>query len=396
MTKLENFNFIPYGKQNIDNDDINAVIDVLKSDFLTQGQQVPLFENNVSGYCGANHAIAVNSATSALHIACMSLGLSQGDILWTSPISFAASSNVALYCNATVNFIDIDPLTFNICPNKLRDQLIKAKHDNRLPKIIIPVHLCGQSPDMEPIFRLSQEFGFHIIEDASHAIGGSYKDKKIGSCEFSDITVFSFHPVKIITTGEGGMALTNSSSLAKRMELFRSHGITRDISLMDRKDMPAWYYEQLELGYNYRMTDISAALGVSQFKKLDEFVAERNRLALVYNDILSDAKLIKQTVLPDCFSSFHLYIIQIDKQLPIDTRDRLFSFMRSKKIGVNLHYQPIYEHPFYKKLDMQFSKCENADHFGKTSISLPLYPGLTVDEQHRVSHVIDQFFHASS
>jgi len=369
---------IPYGRQSINDDDINAVINVLKSDFLTQGNQVPKFEKALSSYCNANYAVAVNSATSALHLACLSLNLGKGDYLWTSPISFVASANCGLFCGAKVDFVDINPKTYNLDPNKLKDKLIQAKARNKLPKIVVPVHFTGQSCDMQKIHDLSKEFGFKIIEDASHAIGGKYKSEPIGNCNYSDITIFSFHPVKIITTGEGGSALTNSKELANKMSLLRSHGITRDKDLMTKKSDGSWYYQQLYLGYNYRMTDIQAALGVSQLKRLDSFIQKRHEIAKKYNGLLKD---ISSLTIPsqntDYYSSFHLYTIKLEKHID---RSKVFAHLRNNSVGVNVHYIPIHTQPFYEALDT-YSNLEESEDYYQHAITLPLYPELSNDEQ---------------
>ncbi|MDR9469062.1 UDP-4-amino-4,6-dideoxy-N-acetyl-beta-L-altrosamine transaminase, partial [Marinospirillum sp.] len=306
---------IPYGKQSISQQDIDAVVKVLQSDFLTQGPQVPAFEKAVADYCGVEHALAVNSATSALHLACLALGLDQGDWLWTTPITFVASANCGLYCGAQVDFVDIDPRTYNLCPQALETKLQQAEQDNRLPKVVVAVHLCGQPCDLQAIHALSQKYGFKIIEDASHAIGGKYQGEPIGGCRYSDITVFSFHPVKIITTAEGGMALTNSAELAQKMELLRSHGITRNPELMTREPDGPWYYQQVDLGFNYRMTELQAALGLSQMQRLDEFVTRRHQLAQVYNEQLAALPITLPWQHPDSYSGLHLYVIrlQLDK-----------------------------------------------------------------------------------
>ena len=303
---------IPYGKQNINQADIDSVVNVLQSDFLTQGPQVPLFEKTVAGYCGAEFGVAVNSATSALHIACLALDLGKGDYLWTSPNSFVASANCGLYCGAKVDFVDIDQKTYNLSAVKLEQKLIQAKKENRLPKIVIPIHFAGQSCDMKKIHSLSQEYDFKIIEDASHAIGGKYLDKPIGGCQYSDITVFSFHPVKIITTAEGGLATTNSKELAEKMQLYRSHGITRDESLMTNKPDGDWYYQQVDLGFNYRMTELQAALGVSQIQRLDEFVSKRHILQERYSSLLNGLPILKPYQDKDSYSALHLYPIFSD------------------------------------------------------------------------------------
>ncbi len=313
---------IPYGRQDITQADIDAVVSVLESDFLTQGPQVPRFEQAVALHVGASYAIAVNSATSALHIACLSLGLGEGDWLWTTPISFVASANCGLYCGAQIDFVDIDPRTYNLCPEALATKLEKAEKAGRLPKIVVPVHLCGQSCDMQAIDALSQRYGFRIIEDASHAIGGRYQGEFIGNCRYSDVTVFSFHPVKIITTGEGGMAVTNSAQLANKMDLLRSHGITRDPAQMTHAAEGPWYYQQIDLGFNYRMTELQAALGISQMQRLDTFVARRHQLAVIYNEQLADLPITLPWQHQDSYSGFHLYVIrlQLDKIKKTDGR----------------------------------------------------------------------------
>ena len=356
---------IPYGRQEITESDIDYVIDVLKSDFLTQGPQVPLFEKIISDYCSAEYAVAVNSSTSALHIACLSLGLGKGDWLWTSPVTFVASANCALYCGANVDFVDIDPHTYNLCPKKLEYKLIEAKKTNTLPKIIVPVHLCGQSCDMESISKLSKEYGFKIIEDASHAVGGKYLSKPVGNCEYSDIAVFSFHPVKIITTGEGGMALTNNPKLAKKMSLLRTHGITRDPSDMTNQPDGEWYYQQIELGHNYRMTDIQAALGISQFKRIDEIITRRHYFADRYDKLLSDLPLKLPYRNDEAFSSFHLYVIRIENA---DSHKKIFEYLRTNGIGVNLHYIPVYRHPYYSKKINSFDDFPESELYYSSAI----------------------------
>ena len=306
---------IPYGSQNINENDIQSVVDVLRGQFLTQGPKVGAFERKIADYCGVKAAVAVNSATSALHIACKALGLGNGDLLWTSPNSFIASANCGLYCEADVDFVDIDPKTYNLCPRKLERKLKQAARKKRLPKIVIPVHFSGQPADMKTIAKLSEEYGFHIIEDASHAVGAEYLNEKVGNCRFSDITVFSFHPVKIITTGEGGLALTNDPVLETKMRLFSNHGMTRDAALLKRRDEGSWYYEQIELGYNYRMTDIAAALGISQMDRLDQFVLRRWIIAKRYDEELKDLPVILPWQSPDCRSSWHLYVLQLSDDM---------------------------------------------------------------------------------
>jgi len=375
---------IPYGRQDINLDDINSVLNVLKSDFLTQGPHVPLFEEAVNKYCCSDYGVAVNSATSALHIACLSLGLGKGDWLWTSPNSFVASANCGLYCGAQVDFVDIDPLTYNLSVTKLEEKLIHAKKNKKLPKILVPVHFAGQSCEMASIHDLSQEYGFHIIEDASHAIGGKYLDKAIGGCQYSDITVFSFHPVKIITTAEGGLATTNSKQLAKKMQLYRSHGVTRDESQMTSQSDGPWYYQQVNLGFNYRMTELQAALGLSQIKRLDDFVNKRHILKDRYNSLLSDLPLIKPHQDKNCHSALHLYPIKVDFKNSSKTRKQIFENLREDGIGVNVHYIPIYTHPYYNQLGFKSIDFPNSEGYYKAAISLPLYHGMSYQDQDKV------------
>jgi len=372
---------IPYGRQDIIQADIDSVIDTLKSDFLTQGPQVPLFEKKVSGYCNAKYGVAVNSATSALHIACLALNLSKGDWLWTSPNSFVASANCGLYCGAKVDFVDIDSKTYNMSVEELEKKLIQAELDNKLPKIVIPVHFAGQSCNMKRIHSLSQKYGFKIIEDASHAIGGKYLNKSIGCCQYSDITVFSFHPVKIITTAEGGLATTNNKNLLEKMQLFRSHGITRDAKLMTKKSQRSLYYEQTVLGFNYRMTDLQAALGISQMKRLDIFVTKRHVLRNNYNLLLNNLPLIKPFQDQDSYSSLHLYPIQIDLEKTNKNREKIFEELRSSGVGVNVHYIPIHTHPYYQKLGFQNGDFPNTEAYYTRAISLPLQSVMSIDQQ---------------
>ena len=372
---------IPYGRQNINQDDIKAVTDVLKSDFLTQGPKVPIFEKKVAEKVGAKYSVALNSATSALHVACMALGLGPGDWLWTSPITFVASANCGIYCGARVDFVDIDPDTYNISIPALKKKLNKAREENKLPKVVVPVHLAGVPCDMEQINILSKEFGFRVIEDASHAIGGKYNKQYIGNCRFSDITVFSFHPVKIITTAEGGMATTNNKEFADSMSLHKTHGITKDPSRMENGSEGPWYYEQVELGYNYRMTDIQAALGISQLSRLDEYIAKRASLAKRYNDKLLHLP-IKLPKEPDySISAHHLYIIRLKLDKVTKTRVAIFNELLERKVGVSLHYIPVYSHPYYRALGFQKSNFPEAEAYYSECLSLPLHPQLS-DEEH--------------
>ena len=375
---------IPYGKQDINPADINSVIDVLQSDFLTQGPQTPLFEKTLVDYCGVNYGVAVNSATSALHIACLALGLGGGDWLWTSPNSFVASANCGLYCDAKIDFVDIDPKTHNLSVTELERKLIQAKQENKLPKVVIPVHFAGQSCNMKKIHFLSQEYGFKIIEDASHAIGGKYLEKSIGGCQYSDITVFSFHPVKIITTAEGGLAATNSKELAEKMRLFRSHGITRDKSLVTRDPDGDWYYQQVGLGFNYRMTELQAALGISQMQRLDEFVAKRHILQERYDLLLSDLPIIEPYQDKDNYSALHLYPIQIDLNKVSKNREQIFNVLIKSGIGVNVHYIPIHTQPYYFQFGFSEGDFPNSESYYSRAISIPLFHTMTAEQQIKV------------
>ncbi len=379
---------IPYGKQNINQDDINSVISVLKSDFITQGPEIENFENKLTNYTKAKYCTAVNSATSALHISCLALGLTKNDIAWTSPNSFVASSNCALYCGAKIDFVDIDEKTYNICPVLLEEKLKIAKKQRKLPKIVIVVHFSGQSCDMEKIKALSDEYGFKIIEDASHAVGGSYLNHKIGSCKFSDITVFSFHPVKVITTAEGGVALTNNKEIDHKLNLLRSHGNTRDKKQMGNKK-DAWYYEQIDLGFNYRMTDIQAALGSSQLKRLDLFIKKRHQIAQKYNQLLKNLPINLPFQNSNQYSSFHLYVIALHNQ---NLRKKLFNHLRQNKILVNVHYIPIHTQPFYQKLGFKKGDFPNAEDYYERTMSLPMFYDFTVEEQNYVVKIMNVFF----
>ncbi len=372
---------IPYGRQEIVQDDIDAVVDVLRSDFLTQGPLVPRFERKVADYCGASHAVAVNSATSALHIACLALGLGREDWLWTSPITFVASANCALYCGAQVDFVDIDPRTWNLCPRALAAKLEIAAREGRLPKIVVAVHLCGQPCDMQSIHALALRYGFRVIEDASHAIGGRYRGEAIGGCRYSDVTVFSFHPVKIVTTAEGGIALTNDAAIAGRMSLFRSHGITRDPAQMTREPDGPWYYEQIVLGFNYRMTEIQAALGLSQMDRVDAYVARRHEIAAVYDRLLSDLPVTCPWQHPDGHSGLHLYVIRLSAGGISRTHAQVFASLREQGIGVNLHYMPVYSQPYYAAMGFRPEDFPEAEQYYAEAISLPMYPALADEQQ---------------
>lgn len=379
---------VPYAKQEILPTDVSAVVDVLQSDFLTQGPVVPLFEQSIASYCSSLRAVAVTSATAALHIALLALDVKPGDLVWTSPITFVASANAALFCGAKIDFVDIDPQTYNMCVNALEKKLCEAKNQGTLPKVVIPVHLAGQSCDMKRINGLSKRFGFKVIEDASHAIGGKYCGLTIGNCKYSDITVFSFHPVKIITTAEGGMALTNDHTIADKMELYRSHGVTRDPKLMTDEAHGPWYYQQIHLGYNYRMSDVQAALGLSQVQRLDQYVARRHGIAKRYNEELADLPISLPFQAPASFSAYHLYVIRLNlKAIPCMSHRGIFEKLRALGIMVNLHYIPVHTQPYYRNLGFSWGDFPNSEEYYQSAISLPMYPSLTDPEQ---TFVIEQ------
>lgn len=375
---------IPYGRQDISQADIDAVVAVLRSDFLTQGPMVPRFEQAIAARCGARYGVAVNSATSALHVACLALGLGPGDRLWTVPNTFVASANCGRYCGAEVDFVDIDPATWNLSVPALHTKLLQARRDGRMPKVVVPVHFGGQPTEQEAIWELAQEFGFKVLEDASHAIGAARNGEPVGSCRWSHITVFSFHPVKIITTGEGGMALTNDDELAWRMGNLRSHGITRETARMLGVPAGPWYYEQLGLGFNYRMTDLQAALGLSQLGRLDEYIERRNSLARLYDRMLRGMPLRCPVVHTENHSAFHLYVVRLRTDEIRKTQRDVFDALCAKDVGANVHYIPVHLQPYYRALGFMPGLCPEAERHGKEAISLPLYPALTDSEQSQV------------
>ncbi|MDD3158153.1 UDP-4-amino-4,6-dideoxy-N-acetyl-beta-L-altrosamine transaminase [Anaeromusa sp.] len=376
---------IPYARQHLDEEDIKAVQEVLQSPFLTQGPQLELFEREVAAHGAAAHAVAVSHATAGLHIACLALGLGVGDYLWTTPNTFVASANCACYCGAKVDFVDIDPRTYNLCPEKLALKLAEAEVKGQLPKILVAVHFAGQSCDMERISELAKQYGFAVIEDASHALGGTYKGKSIGCCEHSDATIFSFHPVKSITSGEGGMVLTNREDLDKKLRLLRSHGITRNEGEMEGASEGSWYYQQIDLGFNYRMTDIQAALGRSQLKKLNRFVERRRELAARYNELLAGLSLILPQQISYGSSAWHLYVVR----LPRGLRKQVFDAMRQAGIGVNVHYIPVHLQPFYRRMGFQEGAFPEAERYYQEALTLPLYYDLTYEEQDYVVNTLD-------
>lgn len=370
---------IPYGRQNIDEDDVDAVAAVLRSDFITQGPAVPAFEQSVLSHCGGRYGVAANSATSALHLACLALDLGPGDRAWTTPISFVASANCALYCGATIDFVDVDPTTANMSMDRLEEKLVAAERDDTLPKVVIVVHMCGQPADMARVGELASRYGFWVVEDASHAIGASYRGDPVGNCRYSDVTVFSFHPVKIVTTGEGGMAVTNHPHIAEAMRRMRSHGITREPGELRAAGEGAWYYEQQSLGFNYRMTDIQAALGCSQMRKLAQFVAVRSRLAIRYDELLADLPVQPLTRASERASAWHLYVVGVER------RRQVFERMRTSGIGVNVHYVPIYRQPYYQAMGFRPEAFPGAERYYAGALTLPLFPQLTERQQERVA-----------
>ena len=371
---------IGYGKQSISDEDVAAVVEVLRSDFLTQGPAVSSFEEAVAGHVGSAHGVACCNATAALHLARLALGVGRGDVVWTVSTTFVASANCALYCGGQIDFVDINPLTWNMDVDCLRNKLVYARTQGRLPKVVVPVHLCGLPTDQEAIAELSREYGFAIVEDASHAIGASHSGEAVGSCRWSDITVFSFHPVKIVTTGEGGMALTNDSQLADRMRLFASHGITKSPEAFEAQDPGPWHYEQHQLGFNYRLSDIHAALGRSQLSRLSEFVDRRNVLADIYREAFEDLPLASQEIPAGSTSAFHLYVVRLKPSASVSHRET-FQRLREAGIGVNLHYTPVHLQPYYRQVGFQDGYLPESEAYGRSAITLPLYPGLTASEQ---------------
>jgi UDP-4-amino-4,6-dideoxy-N-acetyl-beta-L-altrosamine transaminase len=377
---------IQYGSQLIDDDDISEVVKVLKSDWITQGPIVPKFEAELATYCTAKYAVAVNSATSALHISCLALGLSEGDLLWTSPNSFVASANCALYCGAKIDFVDIDPDTLNISTDALNLKLEIANRLGKLPKVIIVVHFAGNSCEMKEVRALSDQYGFRVIEDASHALGGTYKNSKVGSCKYSDITVFSFHPVKIITSAEGGMALTNDAELKNKLEQYRCHGIVKNLNEKKKLTHGAWYYEQVKLGFNYRMSDIHAALGSSQLKKLDKFVLRRNEIANYYNEELSEFPIETQVIKKNVHSSYHLFVLKLDLKMCSSSRSTVYEALWKDGVGVAVHYIPIYRQPYYKELKYVDNKFPVMEDYYSRTLSIPVHPKLTSEELELISN----------
>lgn len=382
---------IPYARQNISGEDVQAVIDVLQSDWLTQGPTIETFENRMATYCGANHAVAVNSATSALHIACLAAGLGPGDRLWTTPNSFVASANCALYCGAEVDFVDINPQTLNLDPSLLEAKLESAAAAGRLPKAVIPVHFAGEPCDMAEIAACCRRYGVAIIEDASHAVGAIYQGRKIGSSQYSDMTVFSFHPVKIIATGEGGMVLTNNHDTYEQLQLLRSHGVTRNPAMMTGPAEGGWYYQQIELGYNYRLTELQAALGLSQLQRIEAFLAKRRELAARYNEMLRQLPLILPHTSPDRTSAHHLYPVQVRPE-GRRARAEVYDLLHNQNIKVNVHYIPIHLQPYYRQLGFKPGDFPNAEAYYRGALSLPMFYDLSFDDQDKVVAALEGAF----
>jgi UDP-4-amino-4,6-dideoxy-N-acetyl-beta-L-altrosamine transaminase len=384
---------IPYGRQDISEADIGAVVEVLRSDWLTQGPAVERFEKCIAGVCGAQHAVAVSNGTAALHLACLALGLGPGDRLWTSPITFVASANCALYCGAEADFVDIDPRTYNLSVAALKEKLEVAARDGRLPKVVVVVHFSGQPCEMEAIAVLGRAYGFTVIEDAAHALGAEYRGGRIGGCRYSEMTIFSLHPVKIITTGEGGVVLTNREDLRQRLALLRTHGITRDEKLMTEGSEGPWYYEQLDLGYNYRITDIQAALGYSQLQRLDAFLARRRHLAARYDQMLEGFPVVRPWQHPEGRSAWHLYVIQVDGDRTSRSRREVIEGLRASGIQANVHYIPAHLQPYYRRLGLHKGCFPHAERYYEHAITLPLYYGLTEQEQDYVVSQLAELLH---
>ncbi len=379
---------IPYGCQDINQEDLQSVMEVMQSLWLTQGPAIKRFEEAVAEYCGAKYAVAVNSATSALHIACLAADLGPGDLLWTSPNTFVASANCALYCGAEVDFVDIDPKTYNMSVSALEEKLIQAQKTGKLPKVVIPVHFAGQSCPMAEIRQLANKYNFTVIEDAAHAIGGSYNGKKVGACEFSEMTVFSFHPVKIITTGEGGMVLTNREDLYEKLMRLRTHGIARDERFMVKPLDGPWHYQQIELGFNYRMTDIQAALGYSQLQRIDDFVRRRHYLAARYEHLLKGLPVTLPRQDPETYSAYHLYVLRLHLDELSKTKRQIFEELRAINIIVNVHYIPVHTQPYYEKLGFKAGAFPEAEQYYRETLTIPLYYRLTDEDQEYVVEVL--------
>ncbi len=381
---------IPYGRQNLSEDDIRSVVDVLRSDWLTQGPTVARFEAAIAKYVGSQYAVAVSSGTAALHLGCRALGLKRGGMLWTSPNTFVASANCAFYCNGDVSFVDIGKDTFNISPTALEKKLIEAKQRGQLPDILVPVHFAGQPCDMKEIFALAKEYDCKIVEDASHAIGAEYHDSKIGSCQYSELTTFSFHPVKLMTTGEGGAITTNDKGIYDKLMMLRSHGIIRDPDRMNGTSEGDWYYQQLDLGYNYRITDIQAALGISQLSRLDQFLKKRQTLVRRYHNKLSHLPVKLPIVRDARTSAWHLYVIRVDEKKTGKTRGEVFAALRKSGVGVNVHYIPVHTHPYYAKKGFQKGDYPVSEKYYEEAISIPIFYDMTEDEQDRVIRALEQ------
>lgn len=377
---------IPYGKHLVDEDDIDAVVEVLRNQFLTQGQVVPQFEKALCDYTGAKHCVAVNSATSGLHVACLAAGVGQGDLVWTVPNSFVASANCALYCGAQVDFVDINPSTRNIDLDALDNKLQAAAEQNRLPKVLIVVHFSGLSCDMQRIQALTQAYSVILIEDAAHGLGGSHRGAKIGSCVHSDMAVLSFHPVKSITSAEGGAVLTNQSQLLQKMQLFAKHGVTKDAALYLGESHGPWYYQQLELGYNYRLSDMQAALGLSQLTKLDSFIQRRAEIAKVYDQALAHLPLKLPLVEPESQSAWHLYMVELTQH----NRQSIYQQLHAKGVAVNVHYIPIHLQPYYQRLGFKEGDFPQSEHFYQNALTLPLFPSLSEKEQATVIQALEE------